>query len=50
MMPPAEPILRKDATRGCGANSVVEVFGPVITYTYELKTNPLGVFEIIRGG
>ena len=23
MMPPAEPILRKDAPRGCGANSVV---------------------------
>jgi hypothetical protein len=29
---------------------VDEVFGPIITYAYELKNNPLGVFEIIRGG
>lgn len=29
---------------------VDEVFGPIITYTYELKTNPLAVAEIIRGG
>jgi hypothetical protein len=29
---------------------VDEVRGPIITYTYELKSNPLAVAEIIRGG
>jgi hypothetical protein len=29
---------------------VDEVHGPIITYTYELKTKPLAVAEIIRGG
>jgi hypothetical protein len=27
-----------------------DMYGPIITYTYELKINPLRVFQIIRGG